>query len=212
MKTKKFTVMGMLLALLSLGAIAQDTKIESHVISGGGGTSSSGSVVLTGTIGQPVAGLSTGGNYRMKAGFWNVMLQVVVEPDESFAAWMENLPEGEKPPEGQRGTLDAPAGDNMTNLLKYALGLMPMTPSAAAAPKVFLEDGFLTIGLERSPTAAVTFEVEGSLNLTTWAAVPFNEQIVEANIGSSRERIHLLTGLNQDDHPKYFLRLRVTMY
>jgi hypothetical protein len=210
MTKKTLTFWTTCLALLPLTVLAQETKIESHVISGGGGTSSAGNVVLTGTIGQPVAGLSSGGDYQLKAGFWGIFLDVVVVPDESFAAWMENLPESEKPPEGERGPQDTPAGDGMTNLLKYALGLMPMTPSADAVPKVFLEDGFLTIALGRSQMAAVAFKVEGSLDLTTWTNVPFNEQIVDADIGSSRERVHLLTGLNQHDNPKYFLRLRVT--
>ncbi len=212
MTTKKLTLLTMIVALLPFAANGQDTKIESHVISGGGGTSSSGNIVLTGTIGQPVAGLSTGGDYQLNAGFWGIFLDVVVEPDESFETWMENLPEGEKPPEGQRGTQDKPAGDGMTNLLKYALGLMPMTPSADAAPKVVLDDGYLTIELGRSQTAAVTFEVEGSIDLTTWIDVPFNEDIINADIGNNRERIQLLTGINKDDHSRYFLRLVVKMF
>lgn len=49
---------------------------------------------------------------------------------------MENLLEPDKPPAGQRGPLDQPAGDGVSNLLKYALGLLPMVPTAEAAPRV----------------------------------------------------------------------------
>ncbi len=44
--------------------------IPQHVIAGGGGTSSSGAYVLTGTIGQSVLGQSSGGNYIVNGGFW----------------------------------------------------------------------------------------------------------------------------------------------
>ncbi len=37
---------------------------------GGGGISSGGQYVLTGTIGQPDAGFSAGGNYELLGGFW----------------------------------------------------------------------------------------------------------------------------------------------
>jgi alpha-L-arabinofuranosidase len=201
----------MLFALSPLVASAEDTRIAFHVISGGGGTNSSGNIVLSGTLGQPVAGLATGGDYTLQAGFWGISLVVVVGPDESFESWMENLADAEKPPEGQRGTQDKPAGDGMANLLKYALGLMPMTPSADAAPKVAFDEGYLTIELGRSLNAAVTFELEGSMDLTSWVDVPFSEDVISANIGDNRERVLLLTGLSKNDHPRYFLRLVVKM-
>ena len=39
-------------------------------IDGGGGTSSGGSYVLSGTIGQPDAAYSAGGQYELLGGFW----------------------------------------------------------------------------------------------------------------------------------------------
>jgi hypothetical protein len=39
-------------------------------IDGGGGTSSGGQYVLTGTIGQPDAAYSAGGDYELLGGFW----------------------------------------------------------------------------------------------------------------------------------------------
>lgn len=39
-------------------------------IDGGGGTSTGGSYTLSGTIGQPDAGVLTGGTYELQGGFW----------------------------------------------------------------------------------------------------------------------------------------------
>ena len=39
-------------------------------IDGGGGTSSSSSTTLNGTIGQPDAGVLSGGEYQLAGGFW----------------------------------------------------------------------------------------------------------------------------------------------
>jgi hypothetical protein len=41
-----------------------------YTIDGGGGTSSGGPYVLTGTIGQPDADWSEGGSYELLGGFW----------------------------------------------------------------------------------------------------------------------------------------------
>ena len=44
--------------------------IDWFTIDGGGGSSSSGSLTLSGTIGQPDAGTLSGGNYTLQGGFW----------------------------------------------------------------------------------------------------------------------------------------------
>src|SRR5213592_797678 len=55
--------------LLSVLANAQ-YAIDWFTIDGGGGSSSSGSLTLSGTIGQPDAGTLSGGNYTLQGGFW----------------------------------------------------------------------------------------------------------------------------------------------
>jgi len=45
-------------------------EIPWSTIDGGGGTSSGGSYILTGTIGQPDAAYSSGGDYELLGGFW----------------------------------------------------------------------------------------------------------------------------------------------
>jgi hypothetical protein len=58
------------LALPGAAAVAQPT-IPWYTIDGGGGTSSGGTFVLSGTIGQPDAGTLTGGAFTLRGGFWN---------------------------------------------------------------------------------------------------------------------------------------------
>jgi len=55
--------------LISVPALG-DYEIDWHTIDGGGGTSSGGQYVLSGTIGQPDAAYSAGGHYELLGGFW----------------------------------------------------------------------------------------------------------------------------------------------
>ena len=50
--------------------IGGNYTLEWSTIDGGGGQSSGGPYVLTGTIGQPDAEYSSGGNYELLGGFW----------------------------------------------------------------------------------------------------------------------------------------------
>jgi hypothetical protein len=62
-------------ALAVLGGIAPAAfaqfGIPWHTIDGGGGTSSGGTFVIRGTIGQHDAGKSAGGNFVISGGFWS---------------------------------------------------------------------------------------------------------------------------------------------
>ena len=62
-----------LVTLLTLvtSAIAQTYTLDWFTIDGGGGTSSRGSYSFSGTIGQPDAGVLSGGNYAFVGGFWS---------------------------------------------------------------------------------------------------------------------------------------------
>jgi hypothetical protein len=59
-------------ASVTLPAHGQYT-LEAVAIDGGGGTSSGGSYVLSGTMGQPAAGTLAGGNYVVQSGFWSIL-------------------------------------------------------------------------------------------------------------------------------------------
>lgn len=71
--------------LVFLGAIlnvnAQEYAIDWHKVAGGGGTSSNGQYVVSGTIGQHDASQQpmTGGNYSLSGGFWS-LLSIVQTP------------------------------------------------------------------------------------------------------------------------------------
>ena len=69
---RKFLV---LVTALSFGLSAQsasfgDYDLSWNTIDGGGGVSSGGPYMLSGTIGQPDAAFSTGGQYELLGGFW----------------------------------------------------------------------------------------------------------------------------------------------
>jgi hypothetical protein len=76
MKTKlHFQIM--LLFSLALVARAQNYNLDWHKIAGGGGTCSGGVYSVSGTIGQPDAGLTmAGGNYSLTGGFWSLIAAV----------------------------------------------------------------------------------------------------------------------------------------
>lgn len=60
-----------ILTLLSLGTASAQYAIPWHTIDGGGGTSTGGVYSVSGTIGQPDAGVTmTNGQYSATGGFW----------------------------------------------------------------------------------------------------------------------------------------------
>lgn len=61
---------------LALTASAQNYKIESSVIAGGGGTSTGGVYSVSGTIGQHDAGRLSGGNFTIEGGFWGMVIAI----------------------------------------------------------------------------------------------------------------------------------------
>lgn len=71
----KTLLLGFGLLLPALG-LAQQYTVDWYTIDGGGGTSSNGQYVVSGTIGQPDAGVMSGGSYSLAGGFWSVMAAV----------------------------------------------------------------------------------------------------------------------------------------
>ena len=62
--------------LLPAAGFAQQYSIDWYTIAGGGGASSNGQYVVSGTIGQPDAGTMNGGNYSLTGGFWSLLAVV----------------------------------------------------------------------------------------------------------------------------------------
>ena len=68
------------LLLIAAAVSAQQYSVDWYKIAGGGGTSTSATYQVTGTIGQPDAsGAMTGGNYSLTGGFWS-LISVVQTP------------------------------------------------------------------------------------------------------------------------------------
>jgi hypothetical protein len=63
-------------AMCVIAAVAalrgQDYSIDWSSVDGGGGTSTGGVYVVSGTIGQPDAGSMSGGVYQLDGGFWSI--------------------------------------------------------------------------------------------------------------------------------------------
>ncbi|MGH7950452.1 MAG: hypothetical protein ACREFE_00815 [Limisphaerales bacterium] len=63
-----------LLWVFSFSASAQSYSIDWHKIAGGGGASSNGQYLVSGTIGQhDASGAMSGGNYSVTGGFWSLI-------------------------------------------------------------------------------------------------------------------------------------------
>jgi len=60
----------LLMVLPALGQTGGPYDLTWSTVDGGGGTSSGGQYVLVGTIGQPDAAYSAGGDYELLGGFW----------------------------------------------------------------------------------------------------------------------------------------------
>jgi hypothetical protein len=60
----------LLLLAIPVLARAQNYSIDWHTIDGGGGTSTGGVYSVSGTIGQPDAGVMSGGPFTLTGGFW----------------------------------------------------------------------------------------------------------------------------------------------
>jgi len=64
----------------SIMAQSGNQKIINFVAAGGGGTSAGGNTGVAGTAGQPVAGVSTSGQFTVLGGFWSGAATALVEP------------------------------------------------------------------------------------------------------------------------------------
>src|SRR5512144_2054794 len=90
--------------VLASSALAQPYSIDWFTIDGGGGTSTGGVYLVSGTIGQPDAGgPMTGGNYSLTGGFWTLptavqgtnaptLTIVPATPGNATISWTPNTP------------------------------------------------------------------------------------------------------------------------
>ena len=82
-RTNQIPFIGWLaISLLMAGSALGQYEIDWYTIDGGGGTSSGGPYMLTGTIGQPDAGWCAGGVYELLGGFWPGGALCIVDFDD----------------------------------------------------------------------------------------------------------------------------------
>lgn len=83
MKAGRKTVALVVLAATAI-ATAQNYHLDWFTVDGGGGTTTGGVYSVTGTIGQPDAGMTLrGGDYSLEGGFWGV-IAAVKAPDRKW--------------------------------------------------------------------------------------------------------------------------------
>ncbi|HSM58053.1 MAG TPA: hypothetical protein VK879_17995 [Candidatus Sulfomarinibacteraceae bacterium] len=61
-------------------------------VDGGGGSSSAGQLSLSGTVGQPDAGMLSGGAYELRGGFWTALTSLPEEGDPPEDTYTIALP------------------------------------------------------------------------------------------------------------------------
>lgn len=110
-----------------------------------------------------------------------------------------------------------PAGDGITNLVSYALGLNPTVNSVAGLPVLSASAGRLKIQFNRNLSATdVTYTVEASSNLTTWtpiATLPTGSSTWTqsgATVTDNSGAVTVVDGTAISSQPSRFLELVVT--
>ena len=68
-------------ALWAPAAGAQSYEMRWHTVDRGGGSASSGALELEGTVGQPDAGVLTGGDFQLEGGFWPAFAERTCDVD-----------------------------------------------------------------------------------------------------------------------------------
>jgi hypothetical protein len=129
----------------------------------------------------------------------------------SYASWQDDVftPEEQADP-SMSGEQASPAGDGISNLMKYALKLDPKSRGEANLPRSSPHDGHLTLTYRRNKRAAdLTFTVQVASDLTSdqW-------EDVEVVISQTDEGDYWLVTVQDDEpmhnHSKRFMRLKVS--
>lgn len=115
---------------------------------------------------------------------------------------------GDGTPEDQMAPDACPAGDGVTNLMKYATGLDPNKPCGSVTELAIREEGgkkYLVLSWPVNPEATdVTFSVESSSDLKEWA----DERVVTP--AGVRGEFRDTAVLEESAPARRFLRLKVT--
>ncbi len=127
--------------------------------------------------------------------------EVTLTVTQTFADWAAAA----ALPVGQNGQTDDPDRDGASNLLEYALGLNPTSPSASVLPAAVVESGQVVVRFTRARTATgVTLQSFVSPDMVNWTPGP--APVVESSTTSTDTcTVTLPAGQS-----RYFLRLEAT--
>lgn len=118
-------------------------------------------------------------------------------------------------PNGQRGISDSPAHDGIPNLVKFALGLDPLTPQRDKLPTLeIIEDGgqsYLALNLtEATDIYGAQLSLEVSTNLIDWSDAPSSLQETDT-ISENLRSIRLTENTAFMEGDRRFIRLKVVL-
>jgi hypothetical protein len=118
-----------------------------------------------------------------------------------FQAWqMANFTPAQLSDPNISGSLATPAGDGVSNLMKYALNLLPFTNCSASLPRPTRIGSTLTMTFQAS-RSDVTYTVQVSSSLQSWTSSGVNIQTAGQQVTATYDT----TG-----QPQSFMRLMVT--
>lgn len=119
----------------------------------------------------------------------NIVMVNGVSPITGFAAWQASQFGANASNAQIAGASASPAGDGVSNLLKYAFGLDPFTPSAASMPAAALDSGSLAITYNQVLSATdITYTVQWSADLVSWSNAGVTEQVIGSNASTRQVR------------------------
>lgn len=128
---------------------------------------------------------------------------VVIIRESAYDSWVREIPEQ------QRGLHADPAGDGVSNLMKYALAIAPLSP--AVMPEISQIDGFLTLKYRRNnqaPDLIFTVQAGDSLNDGQWVDLATSaSDIMDPNPFSE---ITVQDTVAMAGNPHRFMRLKIT--
>lgn len=106
------------------------------------------------------------------------------------------------------GPTAIPAGDGMPNLLKYALGADPWSPSREAHPQGSMQTDRLTLTFNRPRNLPdIVYEIEASSDLIEWESIA--AELTATPLSDDLEEVRVSDGLTAPSEAKRFLRLVV---
>ena len=142
----------------------------------------------------------------------SVSATLVISPD--FASYLaQHFTAQQLANPAVTGPTANPAGDGMSNVMKYALGLDPTVPNAAAgAPVVGASGGALTLTYVAPPGITdVTYIVEVSGDLVTWTSSSGATQVLSTTLLDATHQQVVVRDLTpMTGTARRFIRLRVT--